>query len=239
MINRVALVFPIVPGKTEADIRRIAERFNAEPEAYFESRRRAGVTLERAYWQHTPMGDFVVAYAESERSVSEVIGAYAQGAAEIDRFFAATVREVHGVDITQPPEGPAPETVGEWVDPAVNERRRGMAFCAPLLPGQEERGQAWAKETFGDEEMTRSRRALGQNVEVVTFNYTPQGPVAAVYLEGTDPFEGNRTFAASTDPFDVRFKEELRVLFPPFIDFNQPVPGVTEIFDSQALIGRA
>ena len=56
MINRVALVFPIVPGKTEADIRRIAERFNAEPEAYFESRRRAGVTLERAYWQHTPMG---------------------------------------------------------------------------------------------------------------------------------------------------------------------------------------
>ena len=237
-MNRVGLVFPVVPGKTEADIRPIAERFNAEPEAYFESRRRAGVTLERAYWQHTPMGDFVVAYAESERSVPEVIGAYARGATEIDRFFAATVREVHGVDITQPPAGPAPETVGEWVDPAVNQRRRGMAFCAPLIPEQEERGRAWAKATFGDEEMTRSRRALGQNVEVVTLNYTPQGPVAAVYLEGTDPFEGNRTFAASTDPFDVRFKEELRVLFPPFIDFDQPVPGVTEIFDSQALISR-
>ena len=98
-MNRVALVFPIVPGKTEADIRRIGERFDAEPEAYFESRRRAGVTLERAYWQHTSMGDFIVAYAESERSVPEVIGAYAQGATEIDRFFAATVREVPEIEV--------------------------------------------------------------------------------------------------------------------------------------------
>jgi hypothetical protein len=36
----------------------------------------------------------------------------------------------------------------------------------------------------------------------------------------------------------VRFKEELGTLFPPFIDFNQPVAGVTEIFDSHALPTR-
>jgi hypothetical protein len=75
VMNRTALVFPVAHGKTEADIRRIADRFNAEPEAYFESRRRAGVTFERAYWQHTSMGDFVVAYSESARSDPEVIGA--------------------------------------------------------------------------------------------------------------------------------------------------------------------
>ncbi len=232
---RVVLPFPVVPGKTESDVRRIAERFKQEPEAYFESRRRVGVTFERVYWQHTPMGDFVVAYAESERSVADVVGGYAEGATEMDRFFAAAVLEVHGVDITKPFDGPAPETVGEWVDHDVKERRRGMAFCAPLIPGQEDRGREWARTTFGDEGMTRSRRALQQNVEVVTLNHTPNGPVAAIYIEGTDPFEGNRNFAASTDPFDVRFKEELRGIFPPFIDFNEPVPGVTEIFDSQTL----
>src|SRR5450755_1511590 len=122
-MNRVALPFPVLPGMTEADIRSIADRFTAEPEAYRESRRRAGVTLERAYWQHTPMGDFVIGYSESDRSATDVLRAFAEQATEIDRFFVAAVKEVHGIDITDVPEGPPPQTVGEWVDPQVTERR--------------------------------------------------------------------------------------------------------------------
>jgi hypothetical protein len=238
-MNRTALVFPVLATKTEADIRLIADRFNADPKGYFESRRHAGVTLERAYWQHTPMGDFVIGYSESDRSATDVLRAFAEQATEIDRFFVAAVKEVHGIDITDVPEGPPPQTVGEWVDPEVTERRRGMAFCAPVIAGQEDRGRAWAKDTFGQLGMTTSRRALDQNVEVVTLTETPQGPICGIYIEGTDPFEGNRTFAASTEPFDVAFKQELKTLFPPFIDFNQPVPGVAEIFDSHALAQRA
>jgi len=234
-MQRTTLVFPVLAGRTEADIRRIADRFQADPEGYFESRQRSGVTLERAYSQHTPMGDFVVAYAESDRSAADVIGTYAQQATDMDRFFVATVKEVHGIDITDAPEGPLPQTVGEWVDPEVTERRRGMAFCAPLAPGQDDRGRAWAKEIYGSEAFAASRRALNQNVEVVTLIETPQGPVCGVYAEATDPFESNRTFAASTEPFDVAFREELSILFPPFVDFSQPISGVTEIFDSLAL----
>jgi hypothetical protein len=82
------------------------------------------------------MGDFVIAYGESDRSAADVVGAYAQQATEIDRFFIATVKEVHGVDLTDVPEGPPPQTIGEWVDADVTPRRRGMAFCAPLAPGR-------------------------------------------------------------------------------------------------------
>jgi hypothetical protein len=236
---RTVLPFPVLAGKTEADIRSIAERFESDPEAYFRSRQGAGVTLERAYLQHTPMGDYVVAYVESERSAADVLSTLAGQATDLDHFFADTLKAVHGIDITQLPDGPPPETIGEWVDPVVTARRRGMAFCAPVIAGQESRGAAWTKGTFGEEGMTTSRRALGQNVEVVTLTDTQQGPIAGIYLEGMDPYEGNRTFAASTEPFDVAFKRELGTLFPAFVDFNKPVEGITEIFDSLSLPRRA
>ncbi len=235
---RFTVPFPVLPGKTEADIRSIAERFKTDPEEYAESRRRSGVTLERAFWQHTPMGDFVVAYLETTGSVEQALGAPGQSDLALDKFFVEKVMEVHGIDLTQPSPGPAPEALGEWSDPAVTRRGRGWAFCAPGIPGTEDRGRAWTRATFASEDMTRSRRALGENVEVVTLVQTPQGPVIAVYIEGEDPVESNRRFAASTDPFDVAFKEECTHLFPPFIDFNQPVPGITEIFDSQELLTR-
>jgi hypothetical protein len=237
-MGRIALPFPVLPGKTEADIRSISERFKSDPEEYAESRRRGGVTLERAYWQHTPMGDFVVAYVESTGPIEQALAAPAQSDLAIDKFFVEAIMDIHGVDLTQAMPGPAPEVLGEWSDPSATTRGRGMAFSAPGIPGTEDRGRMWTRDTFASEGMTRSRRALGENLELVTLVQTPQGPVIAVYLEGEDPFEANRRFAASTEPFDVAFKEECTHLFPPFIDFNQPVPDITEIFDSQELLAR-
>ena len=103
------------------------------------------------------------------------------------------------------------------------------------MPGAEDKGRSFAADAFSQEGMTRSRRALGQNMEVVTLSSTPAGSVAAVYLEGDDPFAGNAQFAASNDPFDVWFREQCREIFPPYVDFSKPVPGITEIFDSEAL----
>jgi hypothetical protein len=54
-------------------------------------------------------------------------------------------------------------------------------------------------------------------------------------LEGRDPVEANRRLAASTEPFDLWFKGELAKIFPPEIDFSQPLPPVKEMFDSDAL----
>jgi hypothetical protein len=184
------------------------------------------------------MGDFVVAHIESGHPIEEALAAPARSDLAIDKFFVEKIKEIHGIDLTQPPPGPAPEIVGEWGDPAVSARGRGFAFSAPMIPGTEDRGREWSKRTFASDDMTRSRRALGQNMEQATLVSTPQGPVIAVYIEGTDGAEANRRFAASTDPFDVAFKEELKQLFPPFVNFDEPVPGITEIFDSEALLAR-
>lgn len=235
---RVVLPFPVLPGKTADDARRIAEEFRRRPDEYAESRRRLGVRLERAYLQTTPMGMFVVAYIESDRDFGTVSAQLAQSDLDMDKYFVDNVREIHGFDLTQAPGGPPPETIAEWIDPEHSDRRRGMAFSAPINPGSEDLARSVLQDLFSQPGMAESRREKGHNKEVVTLVHTPNGPVGAAYLEGNDPFEGNRRFAASTSPFDLEFKEQLRRIFPPYVDFAEPVPGIEEIFDSQPILGN-
>jgi hypothetical protein len=228
---RTALSFPVLPGKSDKDVKSIAEACKSRPREYEESRRRLGITLERAYLQKTPMGDFVVAYLESEKEFNETSRLLAQSKLDFDRFFVNTVKDVHGVDMTQVPEE-RPETIGLWFDPQVTTRGKGLAFCAPLLPDKIDAGRRFTSEAFSSSEFAASRRAFGDNGEVVTLLPTPQGPIVAVYLEGVDPIEANRRFAASREPFDVWFKEQCALIFPPFVDFSKPIEGLSEIFDS-------
>ncbi|HYZ02930.1 MAG TPA: hypothetical protein VFA92_15655 [Candidatus Binatia bacterium] len=236
---RYALVFPALEGKSDADLKSIAEMFRADPDGYRASRRRHGVTLERAYLQKTPMGSFVVGYQESERDLMDTLGSLAASDLAIDRRFVEMVRDLHGIDLTQPMPGPVPETLAAWVDPQVTVPRRGMAFTAPMAPGKTEAGRAFVKEAFEARrgELEASRRALGENKEVITLQPTPMGDVINVYLEGNDPWEGNRGFAASTTQYDVWFKGMLGDLFPREIDLTKPVEGVSEIFDSEKVGG--
>src|SRR5579859_7754501 len=145
-MSNYALVFPVVPGKSDAEVKKMAATFSSRPEDYRESRRRAGITLERAYLQHTPMGNFVVAYVESSKGFGETMGSMVTSGLEIDRLFAEHVKANHGVDLTQPPAGPPPETIADWRDPQVTSRGRGLAFTAPLAPGKTDQGRAFAKE---------------------------------------------------------------------------------------------
>jgi hypothetical protein len=237
---RYVLPFPVVAGKTDADVKAAGEHFRSKPSEYKESRTRAGITVERTYLQKTPMGSFVVAYIEGSKSYADTLPALLDPSLEINRFFANFIKEVHGFDATQPPPGPPPETIAEWSDPAVTTRKKGLAFCAPGIPGKEEHGKAFAKEAFviKAKEFTDSRRALKENLEVVSLTASPMGPIICVYVEGDDPVEANRKFAASQSAFDRWFKDECRNIFLPMINFDEPVGPVEEFFDSTALLQK-
>jgi hypothetical protein len=219
---RYALPFPVAPGRTDADARSIAEYFKAHMDEYRASRSRLSVNLERAYLQPTPMGSVVIGYVEVEQDFSLGVANLLSSDLDIDRRFLAMVADIHGIDLRQPPAGPPPETIGVWTDPQVTERRRGLAFVAPLLPGKDDEGRAFVREAFTDRvaEFTESRRALRDNAEVVTLNVTPMGSMVCGYLEGVDPVGANASFAASKRPFDVWFKERLAGIFPPSVDFS-------------------
>ena len=228
-MTRMALVFPVLPGK---DARDIATEMKSRPREYEQSRRRLGITMERAYLQHTPMGDFVTSYIEAEGDLMAAFGKLGTSDLDIDRFFTKAVREIHGADLTQPMPGPMPETVAAWIDPAAKGRGRGMAVCAPLAPGATERARAFVADAYQRDEFTASRRRLDVSEELITLQSTPQGDIVGIYIEGDDPAKGNAGFAASQEPFDLWFKEELTKIFPPAVDWSKPVEGIEELFDS-------
>lgn len=113
-MHRYVLAFPVVPGRSESDVKAIAEHFRSDPRAYQEGRGEVGITMERAYLQHTPMGDFVVAYIEAEHTFDKVMEKTLASKSEINQRFVKHVNDVHGVDLTQPTPGQWPETVAQW-----------------------------------------------------------------------------------------------------------------------------
>ncbi|MGQ0671064.1 MAG: hypothetical protein ACT4PO_15630 [Actinomycetota bacterium] len=100
------------------------------------------------------------------------------------------------------------------------------AFVFPILPGRAEAGRAFAKEITG-REMRASREPIGVTRETVWLHSTPMGDFGIVLLEGEDVAEANRRFAASTDPFDVWFKETMLDISG--VDFGQPIPAMSEV----------
>jgi hypothetical protein len=231
-MSQTAFAVPVLPGK---DAKEVPKVFEGRSEEYAQSRRRAGITMERVYEQVTPMGTFVVAYIESDGDANHALGTVASSDAPIDRDFRAALKDVHGFDPATPPPGPAPEIMWSWRDDTATDRKQGFAFCAPVRPDRVDRGRAFSKEvseTRRDEYMA-SRRALGVVQETVVLNETPMGPILCVYLEAADPQAANVGFAESQTEFDRWFKDQCKDIFPPEIDFDEPVPANETVFDSQ------
>src|SRR3989442_1066303 len=142
-------------------------RCGARMGEYEESRRNAGLTLERTYVQRNPDGStLLVVYAEGGGSMGDVARAFATSGIPFDQWFMDMNQDLSGIDFRRPPPGGGPEHIASWEAPS-GARGKGIALCAPLLPNKTEAGKSWAKEAFEDrrEEMTESRLALGSTRE--------------------------------------------------------------------------
>ncbi len=229
---------PVLPGK-ERRLHEIAQYIREHKADHEKSRDQIGVTMERVYSMKTPQGMLVVAYWEAQEDVAKTFEMLGRSDLPFDRWFFETLKEVHGIDFRQTPPGPPPEVLFDWVDPAVKERKRGLAFAAPVVPGKTDQGRAFAAEAFGKrlDELTASRRKLRGTHEFAMLHHTPMGDFLAVYLEADDPRAENAGFARSTDAYDVWFKKEAGDILGQ--DFNQPLPPIEEVLDYQRSAVRA
>jgi L-rhamnose mutarotase len=109
MSKLFAMAIPILPGK-EAEWKKWHDELRTTRYNEFANSRKEMNVHERTFLQHTPMGDLVIVTLEGD----DPQGAFAQFAAANDDFtkwFIANVKQLHGVDLTQPPTGPMPELV--------------------------------------------------------------------------------------------------------------------------------
>ena len=105
--------FPILPGKLD-DARAFAQETMGSHRADFDdAQKRAGVTRETWTIETAPDGgSFVLVWFEA--SDPEVAFTQLMDDSDHSVWFRARVKEVTGVDLSEPPSGDGPEVVVDW-----------------------------------------------------------------------------------------------------------------------------
>ena len=108
-----ASAFPILPGKTQQWKSFSQEMVGPRRREYEAARKRLGVTREVAYLQQTPQGDMVVVYIEAQ-NIPRVFEGFGISQEPFDVWFRQQVKDIHGLDFSQPLPGPLPEAIVDW-----------------------------------------------------------------------------------------------------------------------------
>jgi len=102
--------FPILPGK-EQEGRDLAAACMGERRNGFEAQlARGGLTRETWSLQETPMGSFMLVWFEGP-DIEKAFTELATSGDEFTIWFRGQVKDVTGVDLGAPPEGPPPDTL--------------------------------------------------------------------------------------------------------------------------------
>jgi hypothetical protein len=105
-------MFPILQGKEDA-ARRFASETVGGRKADFEAMQaRSNVTRETWAMQETPMGSFMLVWFEGD--VEKAFGDLASDNSDFATWLRAQVKEITGVDLASPPDGPLPDVVVDW-----------------------------------------------------------------------------------------------------------------------------
>lgn len=99
-----------------------------------------------------------------------------------------------------------------------------MAISLPCLPGGADKLKHIASELAGPRraEFDEFHRRAGLTSELWFVQQTPQGDLLNLVLEG-EPMQAIGVLAASTEPFDVWFREQIKAVHG--VDFSRPLPA--------------
>lgn len=117
MKKLLAMAIPILPGKTEQWRKFINDLKGKYYNEFAESRKRLNVR-ERTFLQNTPQGDVVIVTLEGDNP-SKAFQNFASVNDDFTNWFTKEVKEIHGLDLKNPPPGPMPELMIDSMEPVL------------------------------------------------------------------------------------------------------------------------
>ena len=107
-------VFPILPGK-EQEAREFAAACTGKRRKGFEEQLTSGgITRETWALQETPMGSLMVVWFEAS-DIEKAFTHLATADNEFTTWFRGQVKDLTGVDLGAPPEGPPPDVLVDCI----------------------------------------------------------------------------------------------------------------------------
>jgi hypothetical protein len=105
--------FPVLPGKAD-EVRAFAREVSGPKKAGYDAQqRREGITRETWSLQELPDGSALVLVWFEAADIEAAFADLAAANDEYAKWFRGRVKEITGVDLTEPAEG-GPELVLEW-----------------------------------------------------------------------------------------------------------------------------
>ena len=104
-----ALAYPIPPGRTDDWRRFMAELNGPRRGEYDASQQRVGLH-SWVFLQQTPQGDLVLVISEGAEPARALHQMWT-GDDAFTNWFVEQVKDIHGIDLREPPPGPLPELV--------------------------------------------------------------------------------------------------------------------------------
>ena len=96
----IAFALPVLPGKEDLDRKTLDEMAGARREEYEAALRDAGIRRQTVWHQETPNGTLALVYMEADAEAG--VATFGSSDAPFNRWFRETMKEVHGIDISQP-----------------------------------------------------------------------------------------------------------------------------------------
>jgi len=100
-METLGVAAPILPGKL-GQWREMVKELRTRSDEHARSMKAKGLAREDLWLQQTPFGDTVILYMEGEELATYMKKVF-ESDAPFDRWFAQQLREVHGIDPSQPP----------------------------------------------------------------------------------------------------------------------------------------
>jgi hypothetical protein len=112
-----AAALPVQAGK-EDEARKRGEGFRKHLEEYTRLNKEAALKRHMEFLQETPYGSTIIVLYEFEGDGSKLGRAFT--GSDYDKWWTGHIKDVHGIDLTQPAPPPKVSLVHEWKAPGVS-----------------------------------------------------------------------------------------------------------------------